>query len=85
MASLCAEFGLENLRIIPETAPGSWKEIVSAADVAFHGHFSSYGDISPWVQLSMAMEVPVLVSDFASAAELSSDWVHPDCSWRTGI
>ena len=56
------EFGFHSIKIVADCSVESWAEIVSSASAAIHLHYSVFGSLSPFVEISMASEVPILIS-----------------------
>jgi hypothetical protein len=72
---LLNEFDFESqCEFIDNNGPSSWESVVEQIDLAVHLRFSSFGQPSPCLPISLAAAVPALVTDFAAGA------VYPDCA-----
>lgn len=60
---LAREFGVSSsVHIVAGRSSDMWESIVSSSDVALHLHASVFGRLAPYVQISMSMGVPAIVS-----------------------
>jgi hypothetical protein len=62
----------ELVELIPNRSPDTWCDLVASAHAAIHLHYSVYSSLEPYLSLSLAQGVPVMVSDFAEG-EIVSD------------
>ena len=67
------EYELEGVTIVAQRSPARWRELLAACDVAFHLHFSVYGQVGPYLELSLASGVAVMVSQFGATESLGSE------------
>lgn len=58
----------KNVTLFVERTPEKWREVVKAAMVALHPRMSVYGDTGPYLEVSMAMGVPTVVTDFGRSS-----------------
>ena len=70
---LVHEYELQSVKIVAERSPQRWREVLSDCDVAVHLHFSVYGQVGPYLELSLAAGAAVLVSQFGATESLSSE------------
>jgi len=61
----------ELVELIPNRSPDTWCELVASANAAIHLHYSVYSSLEPYLSLSLAQGVPVMVSDFAEGGIVS--------------
>jgi len=60
---LAREFGVSSsVHIVVGRSAEIWESIISSSDVALHLHASVFGRLAPYVQISMSMGVPAIVS-----------------------
>jgi hypothetical protein len=64
------EYQISGAKLHTEYDPQSWKEIVINADCAIHTLFSVYGHSEPYLSISLAHGLPVLVTNFASTESM---------------
>ena len=70
---LVQEYELSNVKIINARSAALWREVLSDCDVAMHLHFSAYGQVGPYLELSLAAGVAVLASQFGATESLSAE------------
>ena len=54
----------------------NWNELVKSCNVAIHTYFGSYGNVSPYLQISLAHNVPAIVSNYAISNTLPEKMVY---------
>ncbi len=54
------------LEILRGRTPVMWSEVVSRSSLAIHLHFSAYGQVGPYLNISQMSGVPCVVSDFGA-------------------
>lgn len=64
------DFGFENIEFIEGRSPHLWRSVVSLVDIAFHTSFSVFGQLGPYLPISLACGVPSVVTNFAGGATL---------------
>jgi hypothetical protein len=71
------EFGIreENVEFVGPRSPDTWMKIVRQSDLALHFHTSTFGHLSPFIQLSLADGCPVAVARSAQGEDFPSDVV----------
>lgn len=62
--ALLNEFGIEQTKLHFSRSADTWAELVQQSDVAVHTSFSVYGHLGPYLNISLGLGVPVLVSRF---------------------
>ena len=72
---LLEEFNIKNYNLVLDRSTDKWQEVLSTADFAIHTQFSVFAQNYPYLQLSMMLGVPVIVSDFGYADSLPNDLV----------
>lgn len=60
---LATEYGLTNVKIIPEDSLNAWGKILPSLDFTFLPYFGEKGGLGPKIALSLAAGVPTIVSD----------------------
>jgi len=69
--ALIEEFEVsDRVTIVENRSTGVWNELLLNADVALHLHNSPFGHLGPYLHLSMAAGVPVVVLKAAAGEEL---------------
>lgn len=73
---LIEEFSVqERVTLVEGRTVQRWREILGTSDVALHMHRSPFGHLAPYLQLSLAAGVSVVVSDAAEGAQLPENCV----------
>ncbi len=73
---LIEEFSVqERVTLVEGRIVQRWREILGTSDVALHMHRSPFGHLAPYLQLSLAAGVSVVVSDAAEGAQLPENCV----------
>lgn len=72
---LLGEFDISNVQLFCGNSPEEWAEIVKRASIAIHGLFSVWGQLGPYLQISLAQGLPCLVTEFASSDYLPENLV----------
>ena len=58
-----ALLGVPSVQVIPVQSLADWTAVASTATVCMHLHYSVFGSLSPFIETSLALEKPVLISD----------------------
>ena len=66
-AQLLREFSVKDAEIVTSRSPKRWSEILEGAALAVHTHFSAYGQLGPYLQISLMRGVPCLITRFGAA------------------
>lgn len=72
---LLEEFEVSAVELIEGRSPAAWKEVARRSDVALHPFFSVYGQPGPFLAISLAAGLPVVVTNFASSEYLPDSLV----------
>lgn len=72
---LLREFNFEGCDFKLGRTPAAWRELVKKANIAFHCHFSVYGQADPYLAISMASGLASIVSDFGASDYLPDNLV----------
>jgi hypothetical protein len=67
---LIREFGVRNVTLETERSVARWEALVRAGGVAVHTLFSVYGQTGPYLAVSLAAGLPVLVTKFGHSEQL---------------
>lgn len=68
---LLSEFGVgDRVSLIEGRSPALWSKLLAASDVALHLHSTPIGHLAPYLHLSLAAGVPVVVMRYASGEEI---------------
>lgn len=60
---LAREFGVsERVTVVASRSPETWQSIVSNSNAAIHLHTSPFGHLGPYIQLTLSMGCPAIVS-----------------------
>lgn len=73
LTELAAEFGVSCV-CVPRS-PEQWALTLAQCDIAVHLHYSVYGNLSPYVEMSCCAGKMVLVSDFGASNYVQGDLV----------
>jgi hypothetical protein len=70
--SLVREFGIaeERIEIVSPRSIASWSQLVARSDIALHLHTSTFGHLAPFVQISLAEGVPVVVEQSGQGEDI---------------
>lgn len=63
---LLQEFSLLGVKLCLPKSPEQWEKLVSTASVAFHLSFSAFGQLGPYLQISLASGTPAVVTKFGA-------------------
>ncbi|MCI5064716.1 hypothetical protein MRY87_03210 [bacterium] len=74
--AMLVEFDLPQVELLPELSPRRWEELVRESDIALHLRFSVFGQLHPYLGISMAQGVPVVVTRFGGGESLPPDLVY---------
>ena len=66
-ARLLTEFSIKNAALLPDRSPAKWQSIAPSCTLALHTLFSAHGDLTPYLELSLAAGVPAIVTNFSTA------------------
>ncbi len=72
---LLADFDLPTVKIIPGRSPAKWHEVVTRSTVAVHTLFSVFGQLGPYLNISMMHGVPSIVCNFGQGELLPSSLI----------
>ncbi|MBX7144088.1 MAG: hypothetical protein K1X79_06530 [Oligoflexia bacterium] len=64
--NLAAEFEVTHIEFVVGRSPRAWQGLSKQIDVALHPLFSVYGQPDPYLALSMAAELPCMVTTFGA-------------------
>jgi len=70
---LALEFGLSSIQIIGGKTPEKWNQICKEAALSLHTHFSVYGQLGPYLQISLSHGAPSIVTRFGAAEYLPEE------------
>jgi len=70
---LCREFNFDAVKFHTPRSPLGWWGLLDGSVLAFHTRFSAYGDLGPYLGLSLSARSPVVVTDFAEGAHLPNE------------
>ena len=65
---LLVEFGIKNFEITVGRSAQAWKRILADSGIAVHLHFSVFGNLSPYLEMSLMAGLPTLVTNFGIGA-----------------
>jgi len=65
---LLREFGIDGAKVkfVCGRSPQMWRNELKGADIAVHTLFSAYGQLGPYLQMSLMAGVPSIVNSFAT-------------------
>jgi hypothetical protein len=75
--ALVREFGIEadKVEFVVPRSPDAWVTLVQKSDLALHLHTSTFGHLSPYLQLTLAEGCPAVVARSAQGEDFPSDVV----------
>lgn len=84
---LIEEFRISNVNLVSEFTTDNWQKIVKDAKVCSHLHFSVYGQVSPFIEISLQAGKSILMTDFGDSDYYSKDQVFmiPPNDYQTNI
>ncbi|MFO0417064.1 MAG: hypothetical protein ACK5Y6_07235, partial [Pseudomonadota bacterium] len=60
----------ERIEIVSPRSIASWSQLVARSDIALHLHTSTFGHLAPFVQISLAEGVPVVVEQSGQGEDI---------------
>ena len=67
---LIREFGIKRCQLIEGRTAETWKNLVQQGGLAVHTAFTVFGHLSPYLEISLAAGLPVIVTNFGVTAGL---------------
>ncbi len=74
--ALVKEFGLRNVNLQSGRSPAVWKELISKGGVALHTLFSVFGQTGAYLNLSLSVGIPTVVTRFGCTDHLPEQIVY---------
>ena len=74
-SELLEDFNIESAKLISDRIPANWSKLIVDCDLAVHTHFSVFGSVAPYFQMSLTAGLPVLVTDFGQIEYLPNEVV----------
>jgi hypothetical protein len=73
--ALVREFGISEQRVnfISPRSPDTWSKIIKESDLALHLHTSTFGHLSPYIQLTMADGCPAVVAQSGQGEDIPNN------------
>ncbi len=71
--NLCREFQLTRVRFVESADPFVWADVARQASLVLHTLVSGYGTVFPFLNISLALGVPIIASAFGDIDELPRD------------
>ena len=69
-ARLITEFNIKSATLLPDRSPEKWQTLAPSCTLALHTLLSAHGDLTPYLELSLAAGVPAIVTNFSTAHSL---------------
>lgn len=73
---LLDEFEISNAELIGPKSPALWATVVERSDIALHTLFSAYGQLGPYIQISLCAGLACVTTDFGAGDYLSDSLVY---------
>lgn len=73
--NLCEEFDVSDCEFVRGRSPENWAHLLEQGQIVIHTHFSVFGNLSPYLQMSLMAAKPCIVSDFGASDFLPSEAV----------